>query len=193
MGYLLDEFGLVDVVGYLGDDNLIVCAFCLYLCFGAHDDAATACLVGFAYSINAADDASCGEVWTFDVVHEFIAGDVWVVYIGYAAVDDFAEVVGGDVGGHADGDACGSVDEEVGDACGQDGWFFLGVVEVVYHVDSVFVYVEEHGFAEFAEAGFGVSHGGCTVAIDRAEVALAVDEGVAHGPWLGEANEGSVY
>ena len=39
------------------------------------------------------------------------------------------------------------------------------------------------------QARFGVAHGGRRVVVDAAEVALAVDQGVAHGEVLGHADQ----
>ncbi len=44
----------------------------------------------------------------------------------------------------------------------------------------------------FAEARFGVAHGGGVIAIHRTEVALAVDQHQAHAEGLGHAHEGVV-
>ena len=53
-----------------------------------------------------ADDLAAGrEVGAFDDVQELIEADVVVVDHRQAGVDDFAEVVGRDVGRHAHGDA----------------------------------------------------------------------------------------
>ena len=59
-------------------------------------------------------------------------------------------------------------------------------------VDGVVVDVGEHLGRETGQARFGVAHGGRRVAVDRAEVALAVDERVAQGEVLREANHGVV-
>jgi hypothetical protein len=42
---------------------------------------------------------------------------------------------------------------------------------------------------DLGEAGFGVTVGGGRIAVDRAEVALRVDQRVAHDPGLGHADE----
>ncbi len=111
---------------------------------------------------------------------------------GDGGVDDFGEVVRRDVGGHADGDAGAAVDDEVGDARGQDGGLDGGLVVVGGEVDGVGVDVGEHLAGDAGEARLGVTHGGGWVAVDGAEVALAVDHGVAEGEGLREADHGVV-
>ncbi len=69
-----------------------------------------------------------------------------------------------------------AVDDEVRDARGEDGGLEGGLVVVGGEVDGVGVDVGEHLAGDAGEAGFGVPHGGGWVAIDGAEVALAIYE-----------------
>ena len=85
-----------------------------------------------------------------------------------------------------------AVDDEVGDARGEDGGLEGGLVVVGGEVDGVGVDVGEHFAGDAGEAGLGVTHGGGWVAVDGAEVALAVYEGVAEGEGLREADHGVV-
>jgi hypothetical protein len=48
-----------------------------------------------------------------------------------------------DVGGHADGDAAGAVDEQIGEARRQNDGLALGIIVVVLEVDRVLVDVLE--------------------------------------------------
>ena len=104
-------------------------------------------------------------------------------------VDDFREVVRRDVGGHADRDAVGAVDDEVGNAGGQDVGLEGGLVVVGDEVDGVHFNVGEQFAADFFEAALGVPHGGRRIAIDGAEISLAVDQGIAHAEGLRHADE----
>ena len=61
----------------------------------------------------------------------------------HAGVDHLAEIVRRDVGRHADGDAAGAVDQQVGEARRQDHRLALGVVVVRLEVDRVLVEVVE--------------------------------------------------
>ena len=91
-----------------------------------------------------------------------------------------------------DGDARAAVDEQVRQPCRQDRRLLLGAVVVVLEVDGLLVDVVEHLGGDRREAGLRVAHRGRAVAVDAAEVALAVDERVAHREVLGEAHEGVV-
>ena len=98
----------------------------------------------------------------------------------------------GHVGGHADGDAGAAVDEEVREGGGEDDGLFAFFVVGGDEVDRAEVHVGHERRAEVVEAGLGVTHGGGWVAIDGAEVSLALHEGVTHGPVLGHVDEGRV-
>ena len=123
---------------------------------------------------------------------EVVGAGVGVVDQGGDGVDHLAQVVGRDVGRHADGDAAGAVDHEVGHAARQDGRFAARLVVVGHPVDGVGVDVAQHLDGDPRETRLGVAHGRRGVAFDRAEVALAVDQGVAHVEVLGHAHEGRV-
>ena len=82
-----------------------------------------------------------------------------------------------------------TVDEQVRELGRQDRRLLLGAVVVVDEVDGVLVDVGEHLAGDGGQARLRVAHGGRGVAIDRAEVALAVDERVAHREVLGEPDE----
>ena len=189
---VLDELLFVDAIGYLADDYLVVRVAALYVGFGAEDNASAAGLVGIADALHAHDVGAGGEVGAFHVVHEVIYRKFAVIDVSHAGVDDFAEVVRRDVGCHADGNAGGSVDEQIGDARRHDGRLAECVVEVGRHVNGLLLQVVHHGFAHEAEPCLGVSHGSGAVAIDAAEVALAVNKRVAHSPFLSHADEGHI-
>ena len=63
------------------------------------------------------------------------------------------------------------------------------LVEVRDVVDGVLVEVFHQAFGERLEPGFRVSIGGRRIAVDRAEVALAVDQGLAHVEVLRQADQ----
>ncbi len=197
LGDALDEVGLVDLVGDLGDDDRLAAAGdVLGGDLGAHDEASAAGVVGLGDSVAAVEIAAGGEVGALDVLES--DGDVGAVVALLlieerdAGVHDLGEVVGRDVGRHADGDAAATVHDEVGDARGEDGGLERGLVVVGGEVDGVGVDVGEHLTGDAGEAGFGVTHGGGWVAVDGAEVALAVYEDVAEREGLREADHGVV-
>ena len=65
-------------------------------------------------------------------------------------------------------------------------------VVVRREVDGVHVEVAQHLHRDPGQPGLGVPHGSGRVVVDRAEVALAVDQLVAHREVLGHAHQGVV-
>ena len=191
-----DEAVRVDLVGQFGDHQAHTAVDLLSVDHGTHGDQATAGAVGLFDALVAEDGGAGGEVRSLDdadqVFQQFLAAGVRVVERPVDAVRHLAHVVRRDVGGHADGDAGGTVDEQVREAGRQHGRL-LGLAVVVGHeVDGVLVDVAHHFHGQRGHAAFGVTHGGGRVIAGGAEVALAVDEHVAHRPGLGHTHQGVV-
>ena len=140
---LADGLGQADarlLVGHLLDDDLRPVAFLVDLGAGAERDLAAAGGVGVEDALPAADDAAGREVGPGQHLHEFersLASGSSISRIG--GVADFAEVVRRNVGGHADGDAVGAVDQQVGEPAGQDDRLQVPAVVVGDDVDGFVV------------------------------------------------------
>ena len=107
----------------------------------------------------------------------------------HAGVDQFAQIVRRDVGGHADGDAAGAVDQQIGKARRQHHRLVLVAVVVGLEIDGVLVDVVEQRHRRLGQPAFGVAHGRRRIAVDRAEIALPVDQLQAHGEILRHAHQ----
>jgi len=92
--------------------------------------------------------------------------------------------VGRDVGGHADGDALGAVDQQVREAGRQHQRLAPALVVVGLEVDRILVDVLEQGLGGARQPRLGVAHGRRRIVVHGAEVALPVDELEAHGEVL---------
>ena len=64
----------------------------------------------------------------------------------------------------------------------------VAAVVVGLEIDGVLVDIVEQRLRDLGQAGFGVPHGGRRIAVDRAEIALAVDQRHAHGEILRHAH-----
>ena len=104
-------------------------------------------------------------------------------------LDHLAQVVRRDVRRHADGDAGRAVDQQVRERRRQDGRLFGRLVVVGDEVDRLLVEVGHHGLGQALQARLGVAHGRGGVAVHRSEVALAVDQGLAHVEVLRQADQ----
>ena len=191
--YALDQRRLVDLVGDLADDQrLAVLAQLFDRDLGAHDDRAAAGRISGA-DAGAPEDRSPGrEVGARDQLQQLVERDVGLVHEGENGVDRLAEIVRRDVGRHADRDAAGAVDEQIGKAGRKDDRLFFLVVIVRLEVDGVVAEIVEQRDRDGREPGFGVALRRGRIAVDRAEIALSVDERRAHREVLRHAHQGVV-
>ena len=120
------------------------------------------------------------EVGTGDKLHEFGNIRFGVVDKVDRRVYSFGDVVRRDVACHTDCDTARSVDEKFGDLRRHYFGFLQTAVVVVAHIDGVFVEIGHDLARDFSHSRFGVPHCSRAVAVDRAEVALTVNEGVTH-------------
>ena len=128
----------------------------------------------------AAVNESCrGEVRAGHLRHQFIQSRLRIVDQEDRRVDDLRKVVGWNVRRHADGDPGGSVDEQIGESGRQDQRLGQRPVVVGPEIDGFLVDVGKQLIRDARHADLGVTHGRGIVAVDRAEVALAVDQRVA--------------
>jgi len=190
LGDPLDQRRLVDLVGNLADDQrLAILAQLLDLDLGAHDDRAASSRVGCPDACPPEDRGGGREVGPRDELHQLVEGDVGPIHHRQETVNRLAEIVRRDVRRHADGDAARAVDQEVREARRQDDRLQLLFVVVRLEVDGVLVEVVEQSEGETVEPRFGVARGRRGIAVDRTEVALAVDERGAHREVLRHAHQ----
>jgi hypothetical protein len=86
-----------------------------------------------------------------------------------------------------------AVDQQVGQPRRQHRRLLLRAVVVGREVDRVLVDVGQHLVRDLRQADLGVAHGRGVVAVDAAEVALAVDQHVAQAEVLRHAHDGVVH
>ena len=197
LGDLLDQarpvvaaVALGHLVRHLGDDDgLLALPQRLDVRPRADDDPPAARLVSVLHALPADDDPAGREVRALDVLHQADGVDVGIVDVGHHGIHGLAQVVRRDVRGHADRDPRRAVDEQVREPCRQYERLALGVVVVRAEVDRVGVDVAQHLRRDAREPRLCVSHGRRRVVVERAEVALAVDQRVAHGEVLREPDE----
>ncbi len=185
-----DHGGLVHLIGnFRDDDGFAVLADGVDRDLAAHHDRAAAEMIGGADALAAEDDAAGRKIRARDDVDEIVDAERGIVDQRHAGVDHFAQIVRGNIGRHADGDAAGAIDQKVRKLCGENRGLFLGIIVVGLEIDGVLVDVVEQMLRDLGQAGFGVPHRGRHIAVHRAEIALPVDQGHAHGEILRHAHQ----
>ena len=156
---------------------------------GAHDDRAAPGGIGGADARAAENRAPRREIRPRNMLHQILDGHVRLVHQREQSVDRLAQIVRRDIGRHADRDAARAVDEQIGKARRQDRGLELLLVVVRLEVDRVLVEVLQQGHRDLLEPRFGVPRGCRRVAVDRAEIALPIDQRRAHGKILRHAHQ----
>jgi hypothetical protein len=195
VGDALEQARLVHLVGQLGDDDGLAAVVIVFLdvCLGAHDDTAATGRIGVIDLTRAVDDAGRRKIRARHEFHEFRNRDRRVVDDRDTGVDDLDEVVRRDIRGHADRDPRRAVHEQVRHPGGQYRGLGLGLVVVRNEIDGFFIDVGEQFAGQPGHAHFGVTHRRWCIAVDRTEVALAVDQQVAHRERLRHAHDRVVH
>ena len=193
VGDLLDQAAvpaLADLEGQLGDDDrLLALTDRLDVSLGLHPHPPAPGGVRVTDALATEDRARRREVGALDVAHQALDVDLRIVDVGDRGGDDLAQVVRRDIGGHAHGDARTAVDEQVREAGREHDRLLARPVVGGREVHRLRVDVPQHLGGQALEARLGVAHGGRAPAVDVAEVAVAVDQRVAHGEVLRHAGE----
>ena len=112
-GDALDHRGLVQLIGNFGDhDRFAILADGFDRHLAAHHDRAAAQVIGRADALASENDAAGREIRARDDLDQLIDRKPGIVDQRHTGIDDLAEIVRRDVGGHADRDAAGAVDQQ---------------------------------------------------------------------------------
>ena len=190
LGDLFDQNRLVHLIGDLADDQgLAFLADFLDLDLGAHQDRAAPDQIGGANAGAPENRAAGRKIRTRDDRHQLVGGNIRPLDHGDDRVDDFAEIMRRDVGRHADRNAAGAVDEKVGEFRRQNYGLAFAPVVVRLEIDRLGIEIVEQRYGSGREPHLGIALGRGRIAVDRAEIALAVDQRQAHRERLRHAHQ----
>jgi len=163
----------------------------LGLPLGARAEAAAAGLVGVDDRLAVVDDDATGrEIRTRnELLHQRLDRRIRMLDQMQRRVAQFMRVVRRNRGRHADGDARRAVSEKVRESARKNRRLLVFLVIGQPEIDGVLVDAFEQQPGDIGHAGFGVSIGSRTVAIDVAEVPLPVDDGITLREILGETDQ----
>ena len=190
LGHALLQGFLVHLVWQLVDDDGLARALVdvLEVAFGPHHHAAAPGAVTIFHAVDAVNDASGRKVRCGDDFHQLVNRSLRVAQQMQTGVDYFVQVVRRDVGGHSHRNAARAIHQQIGQARWHNQRLFLRTVVVGSEVHGLFVQIRQNFMGNFCQPDLGVTHGRGVVAIDRTEVALAVDQHVAHREILRHAH-----
>ena len=186
----LDQMRLVHLIGNFGnDDGFALAAQLFEFDLAAHDDGAAAEMIGGADALAAENDAAGRKIRPRHDGDQILDRQRRIVDQRHAGVDHLAQIMRRDIGRHADRDTAGAIDQQIGKARRQRDRLALGIVVVFLEVDGVLVEIVDQRLRDLLQPHFGVAHGRRRIAVDRAEIALPVDQRQAHGKILRHAHQ----
>ena len=198
LGNLLDQTGLIDHIRKLCDNNpALAVRKSLDLRDRAGSDLAAAGRVGLLDSAGSEDRAPCRKIRAFYDLKKLLDRRILipvdlVVDDAHDRIDRLTQVMRRDIGRHTDRDTGRSVDQKVRVARGKNRRFLLRLIKVRDKIDRVFIDIGDHLRGDLRQARLCVSHSRGAVAVDRAEVAVSVDQRIARRPLLSHVDEGPV-
>jgi len=120
---------------------------------------------------------------------QFVAADFGFPHQRHCSLGYFTQIVRRNLGGHADRDARGAIEQEHRQPCRHAFGFFERTVVVGREINRAHADLVQQQAGNRRQPCLGVAHRGGAVAVTTAEVALAVDQGVAHRETLGQAHQ----
>jgi hypothetical protein len=190
----LSEDALVHLEGQLVDDDRGAGAAVVILEVspGADHDPASSGAIAVANAIDAINDAGGRKIRRRNQLDQLVHARFGPAQQQQTSFDHLAQIVRRDVGGHADSDTRAAIDQQIGNARRQKQRLAFGAIVVGAEIDSVLVDVGQQLMRDLGQPDLGVAHCCSVVAIDRAEIALAVDQQVAQRKILRHPDDGVV-
>ena len=142
LGDAFDQARFVHLIRNFSNDNRL--AFLVDVLnggAGAHHKAAAATLICVQNAAAAVNDAGGREIRTFDELQNLWQRSGWRIHQRDGRIHDLRQIVRRNVSGHADGDAIGAVDQQVGNLGRQDHRLGAGIVEILDKIHRVFINV----------------------------------------------------
>ena len=103
-------------------------------------------------------------------------------------IDQLADIVRRNGGRHADRDPAGAIGQQIGEQAGENlGFLFLAIIGRP-KVDGAFIEAGHQRGRDRRQPRLGIAIGGGIIAVDVAEIALPVDQRIAKGEILREAD-----
>ena len=187
---LLHQARFVDLIGDFGNDDSALVILLRHA--PAHDHRAAPGVVGRVNTRPAHNQPTGREIGTRHDLHQGLDGHLRVVDQCQGRRHDLAQIVGRHVGGHADGDAAGAVDQQIGKTCRQHRWLVLRLVVIGLKVNRVLIEIIQQRRGRARQTRLGITHGGRPVAVHGTEIALTIDQRQAHGKILRHPHHGIV-
>ena len=155
----------------------------------AQPEGAAAADIGAKDRLAVVDQDPAGrEVWALDRLHQLAVVDPLALDQPDRGLDQLADIVRRDRGRHPDRDPARAIGQQVREQAGENLGLFLLAIVGRAEIDRALVEPGHQLHRHRRQPGLGIAVGGGVIAIDVAEIALAVDQRVAEREILGEAD-----
>ena len=194
-GNLFDQAAFLNLIRDLGDNDLIkAVAQLLLVPAGAQAKAAAARGIGLGDALWRFDEDAAGREIGTGQMRDKLGGAAFRLRDQMQQRGaDLAGVVRRDARRHADRDAGGAIGEQVGEARRQDDRLAVFAVIGLAEIDRVLIDAVEHRLRHRREAALGVAHRRGIIAIDIAEISLAVDQRITLREILRQAHQRVIH
>ena len=196
---LFNPTGLAELVGQLCHHDSIATTTTLTRPDGfqmghtPHLDAAPPLHVGLTQAMAHGNFPARRKVGAGDQSQQCFIAQSGVPQECHQAIHNFPQVVGGDVGGHAHGNAGAAVEQKDRQLSRQNGRFLLGSIEIGREVHRVLRQFPQQGpMGQRCQAGFRIAHRRRRIVVQRTKVAVALQKGVAAGEGLHLTHQGVI-
>ena len=159
----------------------------------AHLQNTVARLVQIPDLIDAADDAARGEVRPRKAGHKLGDRGCGMIQQIHGGIDDLAQIVRRNAGGHSHADTHAPVDQKVGELGRQNFRLQRLLVEGGDHGNRFLLDIRQKLVRQTFHAALRIPVGSRRVAIDVSEVPLPFDEGIPHGKVLRHTDQRIVH
>ena len=177
--HLFDTGDLVTAVNSVRnftENDLLSAVFFNDVSFGTQPDTAAAGLIKLTQSVTAADDRSAGKVRSGKIIHKLIHGKFRIVQQSHSSINNFAEVVSGNIRRHTHTDTGRTINQQLGEFGRQYRRLDIGFIKGRHHIHSVFLDILKHLFGKTLHAALRITARSRRVTVISTEVSLPLNQ-----------------
>ena len=146
--------------------------------------------ISLGYLARTADDlATTGKVRAGNECKQLVIRQLWCLDQGDTGIGHLTQVVAGNFGGQAHGNAAGPIEQRKRQSSGQLAWLLGRAIVIGCEIDRAFVNFVKQQAGNPGQPRFRVTHGRSTVTIAAAKVTLPVNQGITLGKVLRHAHQ----
>ena len=138
------------------------------------------------------NEAAGWKIWPGDDLDQGFGGNFRVFHIGFAGSNNLGRVMRRDIGRHTHSDTIRAIDQQIRVFSRQYRWFQLCFIIVLSEFNCIFVDITQQTLGGTGQTRLGIAHRRCRIAVNRAEIALPINQRQPHREILCHAHHGFV-